>query len=124
MRVFTLILAVLFATVCHAQPDKLRLMGLGVPGPQAAEMAAEYDSLILDDTTAASACVGSSTLTAATPVTISTTCINTGDHVFITRTSVDVGDEFVDNIVDGTSFDVTSITADTATFSWFIVKAQ
>jgi len=79
-------------------------------------------TLILEDGTAASTCVGTGTLTAATPVTIATTCIATGDYVFITRSSADTdgaGTEYVDNIVDGTSFDVTSVTDDTATFNWW-----
>jgi hypothetical protein len=119
-----LIAAVLFSTVALAQPNKADLIGLGVPSEQAKAFTDPYDSLILEDSTSASACAGSSTLTADTPVVITTTCINTGDYIFITRTSLDVGDEFADTIVDGTSFAVTSITGDTATFNWLIVKGQ
>lgn len=129
MRVFTLILAVLFATVCHAQPDKLRLMGVGVPGPVAAEHAREFNSLILNDTTAASACVGTSTLNGTTAVTIATTCIETGDLVFLTRTSDPTlavpGSMWATNIVTGVSFDIDADNAtDDSTVNWFIVKAQ
>jgi hypothetical protein len=84
-------------------------------------------TLILEDGTAASACIGTGTLTAATADTVATTCIETGDYVFIMRTSADTdgaGQEYVDNIVDGTSFDVTSVTADTATYHWVIIKGQ
>ena len=84
-------------------------------------------TLILEDGTAASSCIGTGTLTAATAVQVSTTCIETGDYVFVTRTSDDTdgtGNMWVDNIVDGTYFEVTSETSDTATFNWVIIKGQ
>lgn len=122
-----LILLLTGAAIAIAQPSATRLMGLGVPAPQAAEFAAEYDSLVLDDTTAASSCVGSVTATGTTAVTVSTTCINTGDYVLLTQTSAHSGTNigcWATNIVDGTSFDFDCAAAETATFNWFIVKGQ
>lgn len=84
-------------------------------------------TLVLEDGTAASSCIGTGTLTAATAVQVATTCIETGDYVFVTRTSDDTdgtGNMWVDNIVDGTYFEVTSETSDTATFNWVIIKGQ
>ena len=84
-------------------------------------------TIIFEDGTAASTCIGTGTLTAATPLVISTTCIQTGDYVFTQRTSNDAdttGDMWVDTIVDATSFAVTSETSDTATFNWVILKGQ
>lgn len=84
-------------------------------------------TLILEDGTAASTCVGSLTLTAATPVVTSTTCAETGDYIFLTRTSIDAdtsGDMAVTALSNGVSFSVTSEANDTATVNWIIIKGQ
>lgn len=89
------------------------------------DLAASGTTLVLEDGTAASSCIGSATLNATTAVTVSTTCIATGDYVFVTRTASATADEFyVDNIVNGTSFDLTSEAGDTGTVSWIIIKGQ
>lgn len=130
MRKFIFALtALLFVGTAHAQHDAADLMNLGFNDVQAESLTdgIKVEQIVVEDGTAASACVGSGTLTAATPLVVSTTCINTGDYVFITRTSSDTsgaGQEWVSTIVDGTSFAVTSVAGDTATFNWLIVKGQ
>jgi hypothetical protein len=133
MKKILVILALLLApSFAFAQVTVNDLMGSGMAAQLAANVLRipsenEHEKLIMNDSTAASACVGSGTLTAATPLVISTTCINTGDYVFLTRTSLDTdgtGKEYAHTIVNGVSFSVTSVANDTATFNWFIVKGQ
>lgn len=81
-------------------------------------------TLAIQEATAGSACSGTGTLTAATPLVVSTTCATTGSRIFLTRTSLDgdtTGDMFVSAISDGVSFSVTSEASDTGTFNWLIV---
>jgi len=80
-------------------------------------------TLHLQEGTAGSACMGTATLTAATPVVVSTTCAKTGARIFITRTSLDAdtsGDAFISEISNGVSFSITSETSDTGTVNWII----
>lgn len=80
-------------------------------------------TLQLQEGTAASACMGTATLTAATPLVVSTTCAKTASRVFITRTSLDAdttGDVHVSAISNGVSFSLTSETNDTGTVNWII----
>lgn len=109
------------------------LMAAGMPVEQAKQLRTSNGSvdlgdsgatLILEDGTAASTCVGS--VTCAGETTVSTTCVETGDYVFVVRTSTDAqfGETYVDNIVDGTSFDITCAASDTATYNWLIIKGQ
>lgn len=81
-------------------------------------------TLQLQEGTAASACMGTLTLTAATPVVTSTTCAKTASRIFLTRTgAIDAdttGDMSVTAISDGVSFSVTSEASDTATVNWVI----
>lgn len=82
-------------------------------------------TLQLQEATAASACMGTLTLTAATPVVTSTTCAKTASRIFLTRTSVDgdtTGDMAVTAISDGVSFSVTSEASDTGTVNWLIIN--
>jgi len=86
-------------------------------------------TLVLEDGTAASACLGTSTLNGVTAVTISTTCIQTGDHIYLSRTSDPTlavpGSMWATNIVDATSFDIDADNAtDDSTVTWLIIKAQ
>ena len=84
-------------------------------------------TLILEDGTAASTCVGTETLNGTTAVTIATTCIATGDYVFLTRiTAPTTGGAFwATNIVTGTSFDIDSDNAsDDGDVNWIIIKGQ
>ena len=77
----------------------------------------------IQEATAGSACSGTLTLTAATPVVTSTTCATTGSRIFLTRTSIDAdttGDMAVTAISNGVSFSVTSEANDTATVNWVI----
>lgn len=80
----------------------------------------------LQEGTAASACMGTLTLTAATPVVTSTTCAKTASRIFLTRTgTIDgdtTGDMSVTAITDGVSFAVTSEASDTATVNWIIIN--
>ena len=80
----------------------------------------------LQEGTAASACMGTLTLTAATPVVTSTTCATTASRIFLTRTgTIDgdtTGDMSVTAITDGVSFTVTSEANDTATVNWLIIN--
>ena len=73
--------------------------------------------------------LGTSTLNGVTAVTISTTCIGTGDHIYLARTSDPTlavpGSMWATNIVDATSFDIDADNAtDDSTVTWFIVKAE
>lgn len=80
-------------------------------------------TLQLQEGTAASACMGTATLTAATPVVVSTTCAKTASRIFFSRTSLDAdnsGDAHVSAISDGVSFSLTSETSDTGTVNWII----
>jgi hypothetical protein len=82
-------------------------------------------TLMLQEATAGSKCMGSLTLTAATPVVTSTTCAKTASRIFLTRTSIDAdttGDMAVTAISDGVSFSVTSEASDTATVNWLIIN--
>lgn len=83
-------------------------------------------TLQLQEGTAASACMGTLTLTAATPVVTSTTCAKTASRIFLTRTgTIDgdtTGDMSVTAITDGVSFAVTSEANDTATVNWLIIN--
>lgn len=81
-------------------------------------------TLAIQEATASSACSGTLTLTAATPVVTNTTCATTGSRIFLTRTSIDAdttGDMAVTAITNGVSFAVTSEANDTATVNWLIV---
>lgn len=58
-------------------------------------------------------------------VTVSTSAVNTGDSIFLSRTAVSgtTGEAYISAINDGTSFVITSTNAlDASTFSWLIVK--
>lgn len=82
-------------------------------------------TLLLQEATAGSKCMGTLTLTAATPVVTATTCAKTSSRIFLTRTSLDAdttGDMAVTAISDGVSFSVTSETSDTATVNWLIIN--
>lgn len=82
-------------------------------------------TLQLQEATAGAACMGTLTLTAATPVVTSTTCAKTASRIFLTRTSVDAdttGDMAVTAISDGVSFSVTSEASDTGTVNWLIIN--
>lgn len=82
-------------------------------------------TLQLQEGTAASACMGTLTLTAATPVVTSTTCAKTASRIFLTRTAIDAdttGDMAVTAISDGVSFSVTSEASDTGTVNWLIIN--
>lgn len=82
-------------------------------------------TLRLQEATAAAKCMGTGTLTAATPVVIATTCAETTSRIFLTRTSLDAdttGDMHVSAISNGVSFSVTAETNDTGTFNWLIIN--
>lgn len=82
-------------------------------------------SLSIEQGTPADACAGTSTLNGTTAVTISTTCVDTGALIFITRTSFPTagGNAIVTNIVNGVSFDIDSDNAsDDSTINWLIVN--
>lgn len=81
-------------------------------------------TIAIEDDTAASACAGNVTATGTTAVTISTTCIGTGDRVILSRSSAPSGTAqcWYDTIVDGTSFNLDCSGAETGTFSWWILK--
>lgn len=83
-------------------------------------------TLILEDGTAASTCIGNATANGTTAVTTATTCAETGDYVFISRSSAPSGTAqcWATNIVDGTSFDLDCSGAETGTFHWVIIKGQ
>lgn len=86
-------------------------------------------TLKLHDGTAASACMGTSTLNGVTAVTVSTTCAATGARIFLTRTSDPTlavpGSMWVTNIVDGVSFDIDADNAtDDSTVNWLIIKDE
>ena len=92
------------------------------------DIATSGGTIILEDGTAATSCIGTGHLTGSTAVQITTSCIETGDYVFVTRNTADAqGDEghfYVDNIVDSTYFEVTSAANDTSYFNWIIIKGQ
>lgn len=82
-------------------------------------------TLRLQEATAGAKCMGTLTLTAATPVVTATTCAKTASRIFLTRTSIDAdttGDMAVTAISDGVSFSVTSEASDTGTVNWFIIN--
>lgn len=83
-------------------------------------------TLVLEDGTAASSCVGNVTATGTTAVTVSTTCAQTGDYVLISRSSAPSGTAqcWATNIVNGASFDLDCSGAETGTFHWWILKGQ
>ena len=86
--------------------------------------AATGTTIAIQEATGASACSGTATLTAATPLVVSTTCATTGSRVLLTRTSLDAdttGDMAVTTAPNGSSFSVTSETSDTGTINWFII---
>ncbi len=72
------------------------------------------------------ACSGTGATMVGGTVTVSTTAVNTGDIVLLTKTAAGgtstVGMPVI-TIVDGTSFDITGAATDTSTFSWLIIKA-
>ena len=95
-------------------------------GGEAGDMnlSATGTTLAVQEATAGSACSGTLTLTAATPVVVSTTCATAGSRVFLTRTSIDAdttGDMAVTALSAGVSFSVTSEASDTGTVNWLIV---
>lgn len=78
-------------------------------------------TLGIQEATSASACSGTLTANATTPVVTSTTCAKTGSRIFLNRTSnVNVVPAYVSAISDGVSFSVTGQTADTGTYNWVI----
>lgn len=82
-------------------------------------------TLQLQEATAADKCMGTLTLTAATPVVTATTCAKTASRIFLTRTSIDAdtsGDMAVTAISNGVSFSVTSEANDTGTVNWLIIN--
>jgi hypothetical protein len=83
-------------------------------------------TLILEDGTAASTCVGNATANGTTAVVTSTTCVQTGDYVLISRDSAPSGTAqcWADTIVDGTSFNLDCSGAETGTFNWWVLKGQ
>lgn len=80
----------------------------------------------LQESAAASKCMGSVTFNGTTAVTVSTTCAATGARVFLTPTSDPTGSTaaycWVTNIVNGTSFDVDCDQANDGTANWIIFK--
>lgn len=83
-------------------------------------------TIVLEDGTAASTCVGTATANGTSAVTIATTCAETGDYIFISANGADVNTAncWATNIVDGVSFDLDCDAASTTSFNWFIVKGQ
>jgi len=85
-------------------------------------------TLILEDGTAASTCIGTGTFNGTTSVNIATTCIQTGDYVLITRNAAPSGTAIcytvASGIVNAVSFEVDCNAAETGTFSWMIIKGQ
>lgn len=78
----------------------------------------------IEDDTAASTCAGQTAANGTTAVTISTTCINTGDYIFISRNGQagTLGNCWTTNIVNGTSFDLDCDSAETSTYNWWIIN--
>ena len=83
-------------------------------------------TLVLEDGTAASTCIGTATANGTTAVTTATTCVVTGDYIFISANAADVNTAncWATNIVTGTSFDLDCDAATTTTFNWFIVHGE
>lgn len=78
-------------------------------------------TLGIQEATAGSACSGTLTANATTPVVTSTTCARTGSRIFLNRTSnVNVVPVYVSAISDGVSFSVTGQATDTGTYNWVI----
>lgn len=94
--------------------------------PGNVDLTASGKTLILEDGTAASSCIGTATANGTTAVTVSTTCVQTGDYIFISANAADVNTAncWATNIVDATSFDLDCDAASTTTFNWVIIKGQ
>ena len=84
---------------------------------------ASGSTIAIQEATAGSACSGTLTLNATTPVVTSTTCATTGSRIFLTRTSAESTalNPYVSAISNGVSFSVTSEAGDTGTMNWFII---
>jgi len=83
-------------------------------------------SVVFDDGTGASSCVGTETANGSTAVTVSTTCVVTGDLIMISRNNAQSGtsDCWATNIVNATSFDLDCTAAETGSFNWIIFHAE
>lgn len=90
-------------------------------------LSATGKTISIQEATASSACMGSSTPNGTTPVTVTTSCAVAGSRVFISRNAAitNLGTVTVTTSPNGTSFAYASTNAsDTAASSviWFIVK--
>lgn len=81
------------------------------------------NTIALQESTAADACMGTLTCNGASDVTTATTCATTGSRIFLTRTSLDAdttGDYYVKSISNGVNFVVACEVNDTGTLNWII----
>ena len=80
-------------------------------------------TISLQEATAASACSGSVTANATTPVVITTTCSQTTQRLFLTKTSTSAvnGSCYQSAVSNGVSTTITCLATDTGTYNWMIV---
>lgn len=79
-------------------------------------------TLALQESTAGTACSGSVTANATTPVVTNTTCATTGSRIFLTKTSTSTvnGSCYISAISNGVSFSITCLATDTGTYNFII----
>ena len=84
---------------------------------------ASGSTLAIQEATAGSACSGTLTATATTPVVVSTSCATTGSRIFLTKTGTSVvnGSCYRSALSNGVSFSVTCLASDTGAYDWFII---
>jgi hypothetical protein len=77
----------------------------------------------IQEATAASACSGSVTANATTPVVVSTTCATSTGRLFLTKTSTSAvnGSCYQSAVSNGVSFTITCLATDTGTYNWFFI---
>jgi hypothetical protein len=80
-------------------------------------------TIALQEATAASACSGSVTANGTTPVVITTTCSQTGQRLFLTKTSTSTvnGSCYQSAVSNGVSTTITCLASDTGTYNWMII---
>lgn len=83
-------------------------------------------TLVLEDGTASTSCIGTVTANGTTEVPVSTTCAQTGDYIFFSANAADVNTAncWAHQISDGVDFDFDCDAASTTTFNWIIIKGQ
>lgn len=84
---------------------------------------ASGSTIAIQEATAGSACSGTLTATATTPVVVSTSCATTGSRIFLTKTGTSAvnGSCYRSALSNGVSFSVTCLASDTGTYDWLII---